>query len=146
MVSVQFCKITKNFKLLADTFFWERLSNIVYQVYCHFHVLVIKFILDYIQWNIVATSTIRNFNNSSPLYLNFSNIINLCLNNWFIEDLKISSIFFWKRSRQKIPQIFHILKGPLFRNGRSYWYKYWRILRDFCGLSKNCGFWIFPKI
>ena len=36
----------------------------------------------------VATSAARNFNKSWPLYLNFSNMINLCPNIWFIKNSK----------------------------------------------------------
>ena len=87
------------------------------RVYSYSRVLLIKVDLDDIQWNEVATSTARNFNNSWPLYLNFSNMINLCLSIWFIENSKCQQFLFWKRSRQEKTKIFHILKGPLFRNG-----------------------------
>ena len=36
--------------------------------------------------------------------------------------------------------------GSLFHNGWTYWYECWRVLRDFCGLSKKCDFATFPKI
>ena len=94
---------------------------------------------------LVATSSARNFNNNWPIYLNFSNMIKLCPNIWFIKNSKFQQFVFWKRSRQKT-QIFHIFKGPLFRNGWPYWYEFWRILRDSCGLSKKCGFATFPEI
>ena len=92
-----------------------------------------------------STSTTRNFYNNWPTYLNFSNMINLCPNIWFIKNSKCQQFVFWKRSRQKT-QIFHIFKGPIFHNGWPYWYEFWRILRDSCRLSKTCGFETFPEI
>ena len=67
--------------------------------------------LDDIQSNEVATSTARNFNNSWPLYLNFSNMINLFSNIWNCHQFS-----FWIKNRQKT-QIFHFLKGLYFEMG-----------------------------
>ena len=130
---------------LSRYFFRTAFKILYYRVYCYFCVLVIKVDLDDIQWTKVATSTAHNYNNNWPIYLNFSNMINLCPNIWFIKNSKCQQFVFWKRSRQKT-QIFHIFKGPLFRNGWPYWYEFWRILRDSCGLSKKCGFATLPEI
>ena len=135
----------KNFKLLKYLF-WEQPSKYrISEFTAIFMCLLLKVDLDDIQSTEVATSTARNFNNSWPIYLHFSNMINLCPNIWFIKDSKCQKFVFWKRSLQKT-QIFHIFKRPLFCNGWLCWYEFWRILRDSCGLSKKFGFATFPKI
>ena len=70
--------------------------------------------LDDTQWNEVATSTARNFNNSWPLYLSFSNMINLCPDIWFIKNSKCYQFLFWKKNRQKKHKFFIFLKGSYF--------------------------------
>ena len=76
----------KNFKLLADISFESSLQNTVLPSLLLFLCACYYVDLDNIQWNEVATSTARNFNNSKSLYLNFSNMIEL----WQILDsLKI---------------------------------------------------------
>ena len=102
--------------------------------------------LDDIQRNEVATLTAHDFSNSWSLYLIFLNMINLCPNIWFIKNSKCQQFFHLKKQPPKKTQIFHIFKRLLFRNGEPYWYECWRILRDFCGLSRKCGFAIFPEI
>ena len=90
--------------------------------------------LDDIQWYEVATSTTHNFNNSWPLYLYFSNMLNLCPSVWFKYAKPLPKCLpkcFGKGAAKKT-QISHIFKGLLFRNVWPYWYEYWRILRDFC--------------
>ena len=101
--------------------------------------------LDDFQWNEVVTSSARNFNNSWPLHLTFSNITKLCPNIWFIS--------FFEKGAAKKPQIFHILKGRYCVMGGPTdmlgWIERlicWRGLRDFCGHSKKCGFTTFPEI
>ena len=136
---------TKNFKCLADIFFWEGFQNILLLSLLLFSFASYWPDLHDIQWNEVATSTARNFNNNWPLYLNFSNMVNFCPNNWFIKNQYVSNFYFEKGAAKKI-QFFHIFKGPSFRNGWPYWYKRWRVLRDFCELSKKCGFATFPEI
>ena len=76
----------KNFKLLAEFFLESGLQNIVLLILLLFLCACYEADLDDIQWKEVATSTAHNFNNSWPLYLNFSNVINLCPNIWFIKD------------------------------------------------------------
>ena len=134
----------KNIKLLADISFENSLQNIVFPSLLLFLRACYYVDLDGIQWNEVAAPTARNFNNSSSLYINFSNMINLCPNIWFIKNSKCQQYFFEKRSRQKKSQIFQIFKGPLFRNGWPYLYECSCVLRDFCWLSKKCGFAAFP--
>ena len=89
--------------------------------------------LDDIQSNEVATSTARNFNNSWPLYLNFSNMINLFSNIWNCHQFS-----FWIKNRQK-SQIFHFLKGLYFEMGDPITINV-DVLENFCGLPKECGF------
>ena len=104
-------------------FFESRLQNIVLSSLLLFSCDC----YDDIQWNEVATSAARNFNNSSLLYLNFSNLINLCPNIWFIKNSKHHQLLFWKRSRKKT-QIFIFLRsryfvmgGPSDRNVGLFW-------------------------
>ena len=94
-------------KILAFSrhFFWELPSK-----YC-----IVEFTA--IQWNEVAASTARNFNNSWPLYLRFSNMINLCLNIWFIKNWKYQKILFCKRGCQKNLKLSIFLKGLHFVMG-----------------------------
>ena len=74
---------------------------------------------------------------SWPLYLNFSNIINLRPNTWFIEHSKCQQFLFWKRTTEKT-QIFHVFKRSLFRNGWPYFYECWLVLRDFFVCFLKC--------
>ena len=155
MVSVQFRKNftglsfcggwTRKRQTFSKHLFWEQPSKYCIPEFTAFLCACYWVDLEDVHWNKVATSTTCNFNNSWPLYLIFLNIINLCPNIWFIKNSKCQQFVFWKRSRQKT-QIFHIFKGPLFRNGWLYWYECWRVLRDFCGLSKKCSFATFPEI
>ena len=159
MVFAQFCKTLqvhyfleggpKNFKLLVDISFESSLQKIVlpslllFLCACYYCVR-----LDDIQWNELATSTARNFNNSWPLYLNFRIILKLSPNLLIHQKFQMPAIFlfFFEKRAAKKAQIFHIFKGLLFRNGWPYWYEFWRILRDSCELSKKCGFATFPEI
>ena len=72
-----------------------------------------------IQWKEVATSTARNFNSSWPLYLYFSNMINLCLSIWFNKNWKCQQVYFERRAAKKLSQIFDFLKGRCFVIGGS---------------------------
>ena len=78
----------KNFKLLADISFETGPQNIVLSSLLMFLCACYWVDLDDIQWNEVVTSMARNFNNSWPLYLNFSNMINVCPNIWFVKNSK----------------------------------------------------------
>ena len=57
--------------------------------------------LNEIQWNEVATSTARNFNNNWPLYLKFPNMVNLRPIIWSIQKSKFQQFLIWKESCQK---------------------------------------------
>ena len=126
--------------------FWEQPSkHRISEFTAIFVCLLLKVDLDDIQSAEVATSTTAsNFNNSWPIYLNFSNMINLCPNIWFIKDSKCQQFVFWKRSRQKT-QIFHIFKGPLFRNGWPYWYDVDVFWETSVGFLKSVVLQLFPK-
>ena len=155
MVYIQFCKNftglpfcgvwTKNLQTFSRNFFWERPSK-----YCIVELTAVSMCL-LLSWSrrysMKWSSNLGGsyFNNSWPLYLNFSNMINLCPNIWFIKNSKCQ-YFFLKKGPPKETQIFHISRGPLFRNGWAYWSEYWRVLRDFCGFSKKCCFTTFPEI
>ena len=92
--------VDQTFKLLADISFESCLQSITLsslQLSCASYWAD----LDDTQWNEVATSTARNFNNRWPLYLHFSNMINVCLNIWFIKNSKCQQFLFCKGSRQK---------------------------------------------
>ena len=96
--------------------------------------------LDDIQWNGVAISTNRNFNNSWSLYLNFSNMINVCLNIWFIKNGK-----FWKRSRQKKHKPFIYLKGRYFVMGGTIDMNVGVFWKTSEGFLKSVVLQLFPK-
>ena len=104
------------------------------RVYCCFCVLTFKLI----------ETIFNNFINSWLLCLHFSNMVNLCPNISFIKYSKCQQFLFWRKSRQKNTNF--SFQGALFRNGWLYWYKFWRVLRDFCGFSKKCSNAIFPKL
>ena len=128
-----FCWMDLKNSNFSRHFFWEG----SWEHYIAEFTAIFVCFLDDIQWNEVATSTALSFNNSRPLYLNFSIFDSLKMQN-------VSNFYFGKRTAKK--QTFHVFKGSLFRNGSSYWYECWRVLRGFCGLSKMGGFATFPKI
>ena len=107
----------KIFKLLEDISFESGSENVVSQSLLLFSCSCYYVDLDDIQWNEVATSTASNFNNSRPLYLNFSNMINLCLNIWFIENSKCQQFLFWRKNRHKKHKFFMFLSGRYFAMG-----------------------------
>ena len=76
----------KNFKLLVDISFESGLQSTVLLSLLLFLCACYYVDLHDIQWNEVATSTASNFNSSWPLYLNFSNMMILCPNIWFIKN------------------------------------------------------------
>ena len=113
-----------------------------------FAAIFVCLLLSWSRWYLMkwsSNSDSRIFNNSWPLHLNFSNVINLCPNIWFIKNSKCQQSFFEKRSRQKKNTNLSYFKGPLFCNGWPYWYESQRVLRDFCGLSKKYRFATFPR-
>ena len=171
MVSVQFCKnVTgppfsggwkKKLQTFSRGFFWGRPSK-----YCivEFTAVFACLLLSWFQ-RYSMNSTARNFNNrvrlqskwlwvqvqlqslnSWPLYLNFSNMINLCPSIWFIKNSKRQQFVFLEKELPKTTHFLNVFRGPLVRNGWPYWYKCWRVLRDLCGLSKKYCFTTFPKI
>ena len=99
----------KNYKLLGDISFESGLQNIVLSSLLLFS----STCYDDIQWNEVATSTARNFNNCWPLCLNFSNMINFCPNICFIKNSKHQQLYFEKRAAKK-HKFFIFLKGCYF--------------------------------
>ena len=127
---------------LADIFFDSDFQWLYYYI-C---VLAIKLI--YTIFNEVVPLTARNFNkswlkNSWPLYLNLSNMIKLCTDNWFTKNSKCQQ-FFEKRAAKKekclgfFKDRYFVIGEPININVG--------VLRDFCGLSKKSSFAIFPKI
>ena len=110
---------TKKLQTFSRHFFWEGPSK-----YCiaKFAAILVCLLLSWsgdIQWNEVATSTVRNFNNSWPLYLIFLNMINLCPNIWFIKNSKCQQFAFWKRSHHKhkvlifLKSCYFVMGGPI---------------------------------
>ena len=91
----------KNFKLLVDISFESGLQNILLLSLLLFWCVCYLVDLDDIQWNEVATSTARNLNNSRPLYLNFSGIINLCQICDSLKIQNVSNFYFEKRTARK---------------------------------------------
>ena len=103
----------KTFKLSPDISFDTGFQKIVLSSLLLFLCACYK---SWSRWYEVATLTARNFNSSGLLYFHFLNMINLCLNIWFIKILKCQQFLFWRKSRQKA-QILNFFKGLLFRNG-----------------------------
>ena len=91
----------KNFKLLVDISFESDLQNILLLSLLLFWCVCYLVDLDDIQWNEVATSTARNLNNSRPLYLNFSGIINLCQICDSLKIQNVSNFYFEKRTAKE---------------------------------------------
>ena len=105
----------KNFKLLADISFESGLQNTVLPSLLLYLCARYYVDLDDIQWNEVATSTACNFNNSWPLNFNFSNMINLCANTWFIKNSKCQHFFFFfETGDTKKHKFFVFLKSCYF--------------------------------
>ena len=126
MVSVQFRKNftgppfcggwTKKLQTFSRHFFWQQPSK-----YCiaEFTAIFVCLLLSWsrrysTKWS--SNLTTRNFNNSWPLYLNFSNMIKLCTSIWFIKNLKCQECFFGKGAAKKT-QILNIFKGRYFVMG-----------------------------
>ena len=66
-----------------------------------------------------------------PLFLNFSNLINLCPNIWFNENSKYQQFLFSKQNRQKEHTFFMFLRrryfvmgGPINMNDDAFWDAY----------------------
>ena len=131
------------FKHLPDISFDNDFQKIVLSRLLLFSCTCYQVGLDDIQWNEVATSTARSFNNTWFLYLQFSYMISLCPNIWLTKNSKCQEFLFWRKSSQKNTNFF---KGSLFRNGWLYWYGCWLVLRDLCGLSKKYKFATFHII
>ena len=106
--------IDQKFKLLADISFESYLQNIAFSSLKLFLCAFCSVYLDDIQWNEVATSTAPNFNNSWPLYLNFSNMINLYPNIWFIKNSKCQQFLFLKGC-------YFVMGGPIVKNVGVFW-------------------------
>ena len=103
------------------------------RVYCCSVGLLLIWSRDDIQRNEVANSTARNFNNSWPLYLCFSNMIKLYPNIWFIKNSKCHQFLFWEEAPKNTN--FSFFKRAVI----SQWVNLLiccRILRDFGGLFK----------
>ena len=113
MVSVQFCNNFAGPPFCCGWtkklhFFWERPSK-----YCidEFTAIFVCLSLGWTRWYSMKLSSNfggRNFNNSTsrPLYLNFSNMMKLCPNIWFIQNSKCPQFIFWKKIAKET-QIFH---------------------------------------
>ena len=101
--------------------------------------------LDDFQWYEVATSTARNFNNSWPLHLNFSNMINTCLNIWFIKNRECQQFLFWQRSHQKKHKFFIFLKGRYFVIGGTILMDVGAFWETYVGSLKSVVLQLFPK-
>ena len=151
MFSVQF---RKNFtwpsfcggcvkKLLPVISFDSGFQKIVLSIYCYFLVLVNKLIWAIfnemkwqLPWSVISLLV-------DPYTSNFSS--DKSLPRYVIyQKFKILAILILKKESPK-NTIFPFFEGPLFRNGWSYWSKCWRVLRDFCGLSKKCISTTFSK-
>ena len=122
MVSVQFRKIftgprTVDQKTFSAHFLWERPSK-----YCIVELTVVLVCL-LLSWSrrysMKWSSNLDGsyFNNSWPLYLNFSNMINLCPNIWFIKNSKCQQFFHLKKELPKKHKCFIFLKGCYFVMG-----------------------------
>ena len=127
-------------------FFWEHPSK-----YCiaEFSAIFVCLLLSWSRRHLIKWSCNFDgpwFQHSWLLYLIFLNMKNLCPNMWFIKNSKCQQFFYLKKEPPKKPQVFNIFKGLLFHNRLPYWYECWRLLRDFCELSKKCGFATFPEI
>ena len=125
MVSVQFRKKftgppfcvgwTKNLQTFNRHFFWQQPSKYCIAKFTAIFVCLPLSYLDDVQWNELATSRARNFNNSCPLCLIFLNVINLCPNIWFIKNSKCQQFFYLKKEPPKKKHKFFIfLKGCYF--------------------------------
>ena len=129
MVSVQFrenftgpsfcCVKAEKFQTFTSSYFDSGLQKIVLSSLLLFSCICYWVDLDDIQWNEVAISSARSFNNSWPLYLNFFKYDKRCPNIWFIKNSRCQQFLFWKKSHQKT-QTFHLFKRPLFRKRWPY--------------------------
>ena len=135
MVSVQFCENftrppfcggwTKRLQTFTRHFFWEWPQNNALPSLLLFSCSCYLVDIDNIQWNKVAASTARKFNNSRLLYLNFSNLKNLCPKFW------TSAIVTLKKEQKTTPKKhksfaflrgrYFVMGGPIGMNVDAFW-------------------------
>ena len=152
MVSVQFSKtftglpfsggMTKKLETFSRHFFWERPSKYcIVELTAVFVCLLLSWSRRYsMKWS--SNFDGPQFQQYIPQFFKYDKPLPKYLIHW---KFKMSAIFILKKEPPK-KQIFHVFKGSLFRNGWPCWYECWLVLRDFCGLSKMCGFANFPEI
>ena len=148
MVSIQFRKNftgrpfcggwTKIFKLLADISFDSSLQNTALPSLLLFLCACYWIDPDNIQWNEVTTSTAHNFNNNCHLYLNFSNMINLCPNIWFMKSSKCQEPPKNHKSFIFLQGRYFVMGGPIDMNIGVFW-------ETSAGFLKSVVLQLFPK-
>ena len=136
---------SKDVKLLADISFDSSIQNTVLPSLLLFLCAHYQVDLDDIQWNEVATSTTRNFNNSWTIYLIFLNIINICRNIWFIKSSKCQQFFYLKKEQPKKTQFLIFLKGCYFVMGNPIDMNVGVFWETSMGFLKSVILRLFPK-
>ena len=137
-----FWSICKSYRTVI--LWWVDQKNII-----EFAAIFVCLLLSWSRWYLMkwsSNSDSRIFNNSWPLHLNFSNVINLCPNIWFIKNSKCQQSFFEKRSRQKKTRISHTLKDRYFVMGGHIDMNlsvFWEIS---VGFLKSIALQLFPEI
>ena len=85
---------SKNLKLSTNICFGVSCQKNVFSSFLLFSSVCYQDDLSKSERNEIASSTVRNFNNSSLLYIKFSETINLCWNIWRIENWKCQLFLF----------------------------------------------------
>ena len=103
----------------SNPHFFSDLRKLVLSILLLFSCAYYQVDLDDLQWNEVATSTGRNFNNGWLIYLDFLNMVNLSPNIWFIKNSKCQQFLFRKKSRQNNTNFSFSLNSRYFVIGDS---------------------------
>ena len=105
-------------KLLPDIPFDTSFQNDVLVSLQLFLLVCYQVVLSYIQWNKIASSTVRNFHNSWSLHFEFLEIKIVCRNIWLIENWKRQLFYVWNKTRQNrqnfqfFKGLFSVMSGP----------------------------------
>ena len=127
------------FLFLFTTHFFD-FQKFVLSSISNYCINVVRLVLSWSSWYSIKRSTLTtcNFNSSWLLYLSFSNITNI----WNMKNWKSQQFFFEIKEQPK--STINVISFFCIR--KPYWYGCWRVLRDFCRLSKKFSFAFFPKM
>ena len=87
---------SKNLKLSPVTAIDTTFRKNVLASLLLFYFICYEIVFSHIKWTEIASSAARNFNNNWPMYVKFSEMINVCRNIWLIENANRHIFLFLK--------------------------------------------------